>query len=49
MQALLCLLILALPVAALASRRVPSVTLVRYAIAWIVVFGVAVAVVSAFR
>lgn len=46
-QALFIGLLLVLPISALAARRVPGSTLIRYAAAWVLVFGVALLVVSA--
>lgn len=46
MQALFYGLLLVLPLSALAARRVPIATVVRYAIAWIVIFGFALLAVT---
>ncbi len=40
-------LLLVLPVSALAARRVPAATVMRYAIVWIVIFGVGLLAVQA--
>jgi aspartyl protease family protein len=46
-QALFYGLLLVLPVSALAARRVPVATVMRYAVAWIVIFGVGLLAVRA--
>ena len=45
-QALFYGLLLVLPLSALAARSVPMATVMRYAIAWIVIFGVGLLVVQ---
>jgi len=45
-QALFYGLLLVLPLSALAARRMPVATVMRYAIAWIVIFGVGLLVVQ---
>lgn len=46
-KALLYGLLLALPVSALAARCVPMATVMRYAVTWIVIFGVGLLAVQA--
>jgi len=46
-QALFYGLLLVLPLSALAARRMPVATVMRYAIAWMVIFGVGLLTVQA--
>jgi aspartyl protease family protein len=47
-QALIYALILILPISALAARRLPMRTTVKYVIAWVAIFAVGTAILASF-